>query len=136
MIASTVPPSMLTSAVTIFELSLAAAMIAGGGGSGWLVDSVGFGTTYLIASTGHLVVLAAVLRMRSGRGGGGPGGRPGSRCLNNIRSGLGHLRQDAAVRWIVILSWVSFSLGMSVMGCWWRPGVSDVLGADASAWGG
>ena len=83
--------------VTIFQLALSTTMLAGGPVTGWTLDHAGFGTTYLIASSAHLVVLAAVLSMRAGRGAADPDAGRDS-LLGNVRAGVDYLRSDAAVR--------------------------------------
>jgi MFS family permease len=134
MIADIVPASMLTSAVTIFQLALSTTMLAGGPITGWTLDHAGFGTTYLIASSAHLVVLAAVLSMRAGRGAADPDARSNS-VLENVRAGVDYLRSDAAVRWLVIVTWVAFAAGISVMGLLVAAWVRDILELDATGWG-
>lgn len=133
MIAESVPASLLTSAVTIFQLSLASTMLIGAPLAGQLIERVGFGTTYLVAGLGHVVVLWALAFMRSGQAAADPDAASES-VLENMRAGLQHLR-DPVVRWIVLATWVSFTAGISVMGLLIAAWVRDVLALDAAGWG-
>ena len=134
MIAESVPASVLTSAVTIFQLSLASTMLIGAPLAGQLIERVGFGTTYLVAGAGHLVVLGALALMRSGQAAADPDATSES-VLENMRAGLRQLRDDPVVRWIVLATWVSFTAGISVMGLLIAAWVHDVLALDAAGWG-
>ena len=134
MIADIVPLSRITSAVTIFQLALAVTFLVGAPIAGWAVDHLGFGTTYLLAGIGHLVVLAVVLRMRSGGAAADPDATQQS-VLANVRAGIDHMRGDPVVRWIVLLTWVAFTAGMSVMGMLIAAWVGDVLELGATGWG-
>lgn len=134
MIADVVPASMLTSAVTIFQLSLSLTIIVGAPLTGVLIETFGFGVTYLLAGVGHVVVFVAVARMRSGESAADPEAA-GESVLDNVRAGIERLRADAVVRWVVLASWVSFTAGMSVMGLLIAAWVRDVLELDAAGWG-
>lgn len=134
MIADTVPGSMLTSAVTIFTMSLSVTMLIGAPATGLLLERFGFGTTYIIAGLGHIIVILALLRMRVSATPADPDAARQS-VLSNIRVGLGYLRSDPVVRWIVLASWVSFTIGMSVMGLLIAAWVRDILALDATGWG-
>ena len=134
MIADIVPASMLISAVTIFQLAFSTTLLVGGPITGWTLDHLGFGTTYLIASSAHLIVLAAALRMRAGGAAADPEAHRDS-VLENVRAGIDYLRSDAAVRWLVIVTWVAFAAGISVMGLLVAVWVRDILELDATGWG-
>ncbi len=134
MISDIVPPSRVTSAVTIFQLALAVTMLVGAPTAGWAIEHLGFGATYLLAGIGHLAVLAVVSRMRSGGIAADPDATAQS-VLANVRSGIDHLREDPVVCWIVLLTWVAFTAGMSVMGVLIAAWVRDVLDLDAAGWG-
>ena len=134
MIADAVPTSMLTSAITIFSMCLSITMLIASPITGEVIDRFGFGTTYLFAGIGHVIVIAAVLRMHAGESAADPDAA-GESVLANIRTGLSRLRTDPVVRWVVIASWVSFTLGMSVMGLLIAAWTRDILGLDAAGWG-
>ena len=134
MIADTVPPAIVTSAVTLFHMALAITLLLGAPVTGWVVDHLGFAVSYLIASSGHVAVLVVIARMRAGRKAADPDARMES-VRSNMREGLRYLRQDAAVRWIVILTWAVFTAGISVMGLLIAAWVDDILALGATGWG-
>ncbi|HJM75086.1 MAG TPA: MFS transporter [Dehalococcoidia bacterium] len=134
MIADVVPNSMLTSAVTIFTMSLSVTMLVGAPSTGLLLEHFGFGTTYIVAGLGHIVIILALLRMKVSEQAADPDAARES-VIANVRVGLARLRSDPVVRWIVLASWVSFTIGMSVMGLLIAAWVRDILELDATGWG-
>ncbi len=134
MIHDMVPPSRITSAVTIFQLALAGMMLVGAPITGWSIEHLGFGPTYMLAGAPHLVVLLVVLRMSSGGTAADPEATEES-VLANVRGGIAYLRTDPAVRWMVLLTWVAFTAGISVIGLLVPAWVRDVLDLDATGWG-
>lgn len=134
MIADVVPNSMLTSAVTIFTMSLSVTMLIAAPASGLLLERFGFGTTYIVAGLGHIVIILALLRMKVSEQPADPDAARES-VISNVRVGLARLRSDPVVRWIVLASWVSFTIGMSVMGLLIAAWVRDILELDATGWG-
>jgi MFS family permease len=134
MIADVVPNSMLTSAVTIFTMSLSVTMLVGAPSTGLLLEHLGFGTTYIVAGLGHIVIILTLLRMSVSEKPADPDAAHES-VIANVRVGLALLRSDPMVRWIVLASWVTFTIGMSVMGMLIAAWVRDILNLDATGWG-
>jgi DHA3 family macrolide efflux protein-like MFS transporter len=134
MIRDIVPEAMVMRAVTIFQLALSATMLTAGPIAGLAIDHLGFGVTYLIASLGHLVVLAAAWPMRVSATAADPEASDES-MLDNVRAGIDYLRSDAVVRWVVFATWLGFAAGISVMGLLIAAWASDVLRLDATGWG-
>ena len=134
MIHDMVPPARVTSAVTIFQLALAGTMLVGSPIAGWSIEHLGFGATYMLAGAPHLIVLLVVLRMRSGGTAADPASTEES-VLANVRAGIDILRRDPVVRWIVLLTWIGFATGISVMGLLVAAWVRDVLELGATGWG-
>ena len=129
-----VPDAMVARAVTLFQLGFAATMLMAGPIAGFAIDHLGFGVTYLIASLGHVAVLAAVWPMRLSETAADPEAG-GESMLANVRAGIQHLRSDAIVRWVVFATWLGFAAGISVMGLLIAAWASDVLRLDATGWG-
>ena len=134
MIRDVVPEAMVTRAVTLFQLALAVTMLTAGPIAGLSIDHLGFGVTYLIASLGHLIVLAAAWPMRISATAADPQAGDES-MLANVRAGIDYLRSDAVVRWVVFATWLGFAAGISVMGLLIAAWASDVLRLDATGWG-
>lgn len=134
MIDEIVPPSRVTSAVTIFQLCLAVTIMLGALLAGWTIGHLGFGASYLIAGFPHLIVMAILGRMSIGDSAADPGASMES-VLANIRSGINHLIGNPAVLWIVLLTWIAITAGISVMGMLIAAWVRDILFLGASGWG-
>ena len=134
MIRDVVPEAMVMRAVTIFQLGFSAAMLTAGPVAGFAIDQFGFAVTYLIASLGHLVVIAAAWPMRLSETAADPQASNES-MLANVRAGIEYLRRDAVVRWVVFTTWLGFAAGTSVMGLLIAAWASEVLRLDATGWG-
>jgi hypothetical protein len=115
-------------------MAMPVSMLVGAPLTGVLLDRVGFGTMYLISGIGHIVLILAVWPMRAGERAADPDATHAS-VFANVRVGIHRLRTDPVVRWIVLASWVSFTVGMSVMGLLVAAWVSEILELDASGWG-
>lgn len=134
LVADVVPDRMLTTAVTLNWLALAATLIIGNYIAGIMLELVGFGATYMLASAGHLATVLLLVRMRL-RAGPADVSAGSTSLLRNVRDGLGYLGQDRAVRWAVFVSWLSMLGGMTAV---WSLGpvwMRDVLELDAVGWG-
>ena len=103
-------------------------------GVGWTIEQLGFGTTYLIASGGHLVVLAALWRMRA-RPAPADASAAGESLLANVREGVRYMRENPQLLWTVVITWLSLASGMTAMGILIAVWVQDILGLDAAGWG-
>ncbi|MBM3140959.1 MAG: MFS transporter [Chloroflexi bacterium] len=133
LIADIVPDRHLTTAVTINWLVLAVMMIAGNGLGGALVEWLGFGTTYAVGVVGHVAVaiLASQLRVRVAPGDSSARGRS---LLRNVRDGVAYVRRDRAVRWAVLLMWISVLCGTSVLWTLGAAWMNEVLGVGPAGW--
>ena len=134
MIADIVPASMFTSAVNLFEMQLAISFLAGSAVAGLAIDGLGFGVTYMLAGLGHVAVIAIVLWMRAGGTAADPDAAHES-VVQNVRGGIGYLRDDPVVRWIVLATWIVSALGLSVLGALNGAFARDVLDMDATTFG-
>ena len=134
MIRDVVPQPLLTTSVTVWQFAQSIALLPAALVAGWLIEQVGFGWTYLLASTGHLVTIGAALAIRTRAGAADPDARSES-MLANLRGGIAVMRDDIVVRWTILLNWVLTAAGLSVMGILIAAWVEDILSLDALGWG-
>jgi MFS family permease len=134
MIRDVVPQRLLTSSITIWQFGQSLALLPAAILAGFLIEEIGFGWTYLIGASGHLVTIAAALALRTRLGAADPDAGSES-MLANVRGGLAVMRTDAVVRWTILLNWAATALGLSVMGILIAAWVEDILGLDAFGWG-
>lgn len=134
MIRDVVPPHLLTSSVTIWQFGQSIALLPAAVASGLLIEQVGFGWTYLIASSGHIVTIALAFALRTRPGAADPDARRES-MLANLRGGFAVMRSNTVVRWTILLNWGATAAGLSVMGILIAAWVEDILGLDAFGWG-
>jgi MFS family permease len=134
MIRDIVPDRLLTSSITLWQFGQSIALLPAALLVGLLLDNVGFGWTYLVATSGHLVTIAAALALRTRAGAADPDAS-GESMLANLRGGLAVMRGDTVVRWTILLNWVTTAAGLSVMGILVAAWVEDILGLDATGWG-
>ncbi|MDA1004754.1 MAG: MFS transporter [Chloroflexi bacterium] len=134
MVRDVVPASALTSAIMWHQLLMALAFIPAAPFSGWAIDRLGFATTYMTSGIGHVVVIIALLAMRSPGAVADPGAKRES-VLQNLRGGFTVMREDPVVRWTILLTWVVLAAALSVMGILIAAWVHDILLLDATGWG-
>ena len=134
MVPEVVPAQMHTRAATIHWLVFPLAFLMAAPGVGWTIEQLGFGTTYLIASGGHLVVLAALWRMRA-RAAPADASAAGESLLANVREGVRYMRENPQLLWTVVITWLTLASGMTAMGILIAAWMQDILGLDAAGWG-
>lgn len=134
MIRDAVPRERTTMAVTLHQFSQTIPLLLAGPLTGVVIEGLGFATAYVIAGSGHIVILIAAWRMRSRTGAADPDAA-GESMLRNLRDGLSYLRQDVTVRWTIFVTWLCMAAGMSVMGILIAAWAQDILDLDASGWG-
>jgi predicted MFS family arabinose efflux permease len=134
MVRDVVPEEAMASAVSFFFMIVSAALLVAAPFAGWSLDHLGIGTTYLIAAAGPAAILMFVLPMKSASLASDPDANRES-VWQNLRAGLHVLAEEPAVRWTVLLTWLSTAAGLSVMGVLIGAWVKDVLLLGASGWG-
>lgn len=134
MVRDVVPEALLSSALSFFFVIVSAALLVAAPFSGWSIDRLGLGATYLISATGPAAILLCALPMRSAGQAADPDARRES-VWNNLRGGLQVLAEEPAVRWTVLLTWTATAAGLSVMGVLIGAWVKDILQMDARGWG-
>lgn len=133
LVADLVPERMVIAAVTVNWLVLALVLLLGNYLGGYLVQTLGFGFTYALGVIPHLAIVALLSRLEL------PDvpadeAAAGRSLLRNVHDGFAYLREDAAVRWTVLVMWVSVTGGVNVLwtlGAWW---MDEVLGVDPAGW--
>lgn len=134
MLRDVVPETLLASALSLFFMILSAALLVAAPFSGWSLEHLGVGATYLISAVGPAAVLLCALQMKSAGSAADPDARRES-VWENLRGGLAVLAEQPAVRWTVLLTWTSTAAGLSVMGVLVGVWVKDILHLGASGWG-
>ena len=134
MVRDVVPASALTSAIMLHQLLMAIAFLPAPLLAGWTIDRFGFATTYLLSGLGHIVVMIALVAMRSPGGVADPTAR-GESVIQNMRAGFAVMRADPVVRWTILLTWVVLAAALSVMGILIAAWVQDILLLSATGWG-
>jgi MFS family permease len=126
-----VPPAYLPQAIALTAMAMQFSQPVSLFIAGRLIDLLGLGTAYLLTVGGYLVVIGAVLLLRSG------GGRADTRRVSvwgNVRDGIRYARGNRPVLGVLVVIYVISGLGMplvSVLGAAW---FRDVLGLSASGW--
>lgn len=134
MLRDVVPQDTLASAIPFFFMILSVGLLFAAPFSGWSLEHLGIGTTYLLSAIGPAAILLCVLPMRSAVIAADPDAQRES-VWENLRVGLRILAEQPAVRWTVLLTWLSTAAGLSVMGVLIGAWVKDVLLLGASGWG-
>ncbi|TAK79017.1 MAG: MFS transporter [Dehalococcoidia bacterium] len=134
MLRDVVPEALLSSALSLFFMIVSAALLVAAPFSGWSLEHLGVGSTYLISAVGPAAVLACAMAMTSAGSAADPDARRES-VWENLRGGLEVLAEQPAVRWTVLLTWLSTAAGLSVMGILIGAWVKDVLHLGAAGWG-
>lgn len=134
MLRDVVPEELLSSALSLFFMIVSAALLVAAPFSGWSLEHLGVGATYLISATGPAAVLLCALPMTSAGSAADPDAHRES-VWENLRGGLEVLAEQPTVRWTVLLTWISTAAGLSVMGVLVGAWVKNVLMLGASGWG-
>ena len=134
LVSEAVPPVLVPRAVTLFQLAWSVSLLVAGPVTGLAIDHLGFGTSYLIAASTHIWLLAAVWPLEIGRRAADPNAARDS-VLHNLRDGLNYLGSHAGVRWTVFTTWASLGIGITVMGVLMAAWLDVVLGLGATGWG-
>lgn len=134
MISNVVPARLRTSAMTLSWLAQSTTMLMMMPLAAWLIGVIGYGSMYLFASLGHIAVLVAVRRMRL-RAVAADQAAAGESMIENVRVGLAYLRTEAAVRWTILLIWITMVGGNSATWVLSAAWARDVLELDAAGWG-
>lgn len=134
MLRDVVPEPLLSSALSLFFMIVSAALLIAAPFSGWSLEHLGVGSTYLISAVGPAAILACALAMTSAGVAADPGARRES-VWENLRGGLQVLAEQPAVRWTVLLTWLATAAGLSVMGILIGAWVKDILHLGAAGWG-
>ncbi|RJQ10553.1 MAG: MFS transporter [Dehalococcoidia bacterium] len=134
MLRDVVPEALLSSALSLFFMIVSAALLLAAPFSGWSLEHLGVGATYLISATGPAVILLCALPMNSAGSAADPDAHHES-VWENLLGGLDVLAKQPAVRWTVLLTWLSTAAGLSVMGVLIGAWVKDILHLGASGWG-
>ncbi len=134
MVRDVVPEDAMASAVSFFFMIVSAALLVAAPFAGWSLEHLGIGATYLISAVGPAVILLCALQMTSAGAAADPDAQRES-VWANLRGGLQVLAEQPAVRWTVLLTWLSTAAGLSVMGVLIGAWVKDVLLLGAGGWG-
>ena len=134
LVAEVVPPHLRTGAVTLHWMVFSMAFLVAAPTVGLMLDTVGFAATYYVASLGHVVAIAALWLLRH-EGEPADPDAAGQSMLDNVRAGIGYLREAPGVRWVVLIAWASMAAGMTAMGLLIAAWVDEVLGLSAAGWG-
>ncbi|MDA1010089.1 MAG: MFS transporter [Chloroflexi bacterium] len=129
----TLPDHVAGGGIALFQLAAAAMLIISAPFAGWSIERLGIPTTYLLAATGPIAIVA--LSYLLPRGLAADPEASSASLLANVRDGLHIMREQPAIRWTVFLTWASTAAGISVMGIIVAAWVSDVLLLDAAGWG-
>ena len=132
MVRDAVPSNLLSKAITQHQMVMALGVLAAFG-AGAAIESLGFGTTYLLAGIGHIIVLAT-LRGISTRTASDPDATQVS-IISNLREGIKVLNENRIVAWTIFSTWTITALGLSVMGILVAAWITDILQLDAFGWG-
>jgi len=133
LVADLVPDRLVIAAVTMNWLVLAVVMLIANYLGGVLVETLGFGLTYALGIAPHLVIAFLLSRLELANVA-ADAEASGRSLLRNVQDGFAHLRRDPAVRWTVLLMWVSVAGGVNVLwtlGAWW---MDEVLHVDPAGW--
>jgi len=134
MVRDVVPEEVIASAVSFFFMIVSAALLVAAPFAGWSIEHLGIGATYLLSAVGPAVILLCARSMTSAGMAADPDARRES-VWENLRGGLQVLADQPAVRWTVLLTWLSTAAGLSVMGVLIGAWVKDVLLLGAGGWG-
>jgi MFS family permease len=134
LVTDVVPEPLRTTAVTLHWLVFSLAFLVAAPTVGWLLDEVGFAATYFVASIGHVLVILALRRLRHPGEPADPNAASQS-VLSNVRAGVAYLSEAPAVRWAVIVTWLSLAAGIVTMGLLVAAWIDQVLGLSAAGWG-
>ena len=134
MLRDVVPAEVMASALSFFFMIVSAALLIAAPFSGWSLEHLGVGTTYLLSALGPAAILLCVLPMKAAGLAADPDAQRES-VWSNLRGGLQVLAEEPAVRWTVLLTWLSTAAGLSVMGVLIGAWVKDILHMGASGWG-
>ncbi len=134
MLRDVVPADALASALSFFFMIVSAALLIAAPFSGWSIGHLGIGTTYLISAAGPTAILLCAFPMKSAGMAADPDAQRES-VWENLKGGLQVLAEEPAVRWTVLLTWISTAAGLSVMGILIGAWVKDILFMDAGGWG-
>ena len=127
------PDHVAGGGIALFQLAAASMLIVAAPFAGWSITRLGIPTTYLLAATGPVAILA--LSFLIPRGLAADPEASSSSVIANIRDGLRVMRDQPAIRWTIFLTWASTAAGISVMGIIVAAWVSEVLELDAAGWG-
>ncbi|MDA1061573.1 MAG: MFS transporter [Chloroflexi bacterium] len=133
LVADIVPDRLVIVAVTVNWLVLAVVMLLANYLGGFFVQRLGFGVTYALGVAPHLVIVVLLSRLQLANTAADEGAS-GRSLLRNIHDGIAYLRGESAVRWTVLVMWVSVTGGVNVLwtlGAWW---MDEVLGVDPTGW--
>ncbi|MEX2230002.1 MAG: MFS transporter, partial [Dehalococcoidia bacterium] len=133
LVADLVPERLVITAVTVNWLVLAVVMLVANYLGGVLVETLGFGLTYALGIAPHLAIAFLLSRLELANVA-ADAEASGRSLLRNVQDGFAHLRRDPAVRWTVLLMWVSVAGGVNVLwtlGAWW---MDEVLHVDPAGW--
>lgn len=134
MVRDVVPPEAIAGALSFFFMVVSASLLIAAPFSGWSIANLGIGATYLISAAGPLAILLCAQRMTNAGAASDPDAQQES-VWANLRGGLVVLAEQPAVRWTVLLTWISTAGGLSVMGVLIGAWVKDVLHMGAEGWG-
>jgi MFS family permease len=101
--------------------------------TGVLIDSIGYGWTYVVTLWAYASIVGALALMRyrpRGRGAGAP-----RALLADIRFGVGYAREHSALLWIMLLTFAVSGLGMPVVANLGPVWTSRVLGLSPTGVG-
>ena len=133
LVADLVPDRLVITAVTVNWLVLAIVMLIANYLGGVLVQRLGFGLTYALGIAPHLVIVLLLSRLELANVA-ADAEASGRSLLRNVHDGFAYLRRDPAVRWTVLVMWVSVTGAVNVLwtlGAWW---MDEVLGVDPTGW--
>ena len=121
----------VASAVALNSMAMFGAMAVGPALSGFLIGAIGLAGTYFVVAATYLAVMAAVSLMRTTAQ---PAAGVRRSVVADVREGLGYVRQEPVVLWLVSCTFAITMLGMSFTNL--APVlVRDVLGSDAQGLG-
>lgn len=134
LVAECVPARLHSTAATVHWLAFSLAFIGAAPLVGSMIKQLGFAPTYFVASTLHLLSVGLLLRIRH-RGEAADPNAAVESILESVRAGVRYLGENAAMRWVVLITWLALAAGIITTGVLVAAWVRDVLMLDAAGWG-
>lgn len=100
--------------------------------AGLVIDALGPGGAYLLSTLGNAAILVALLALRHR---GGPAGGRRERIWASVRSGLVYARGERAIVWVLVVTFTTAALGMSLYQGLIVKWAREILGLEPGSYG-